>query len=155
MMDRTMVRLFLPLACAWARKREAIIIREGISLTESQMEDARRIGVKSPEKVRLGLVNEVPMPLILPLRRLVEGVRLVSADTVGMTLFYGIFIRSDCRHNRRLLVHELTHTAQYERMGGFVPFLREYLFECLNPGYPFGPLEQEAKRMELELCPSG
>ena len=52
-----------------------------------------------------------------------------------------------------MVVHELVHTLQYERFGGFRPFLEEYLFECITPpGYPFGPLEQEAKRIEHEMC---
>jgi hypothetical protein len=36
------------------------------------------------------------------------------------------------------------HTAQYERLGGIEPFLRQYLRECLTIGYPEAPLEQEA-----------
>jgi hypothetical protein len=69
-----------------------------------------------------------------------------------MTLRYGIFVRSDCWGDRRLLVHELVHVAQYERLGGFRAFLRQYLQECITPGYPFGELEQEAKRAELAYC---
>jgi hypothetical protein len=33
---------------------------------------------------------------------------------------------------------------QYERFGGVLPFLRQYLTECLTVGYPEAPLEQEA-----------
>jgi len=51
-----------------------------------------------------------------------------------------------------LLVHELAHVAQYERFGGFRPFLEQYLHECITIGYPAAPLEQEAKRVENELC---
>jgi hypothetical protein len=58
-------------------------------------------------------------------------------------------VRSDFRGDRRLVIHELAHTRQYERLGGIRPFLREYLYECLvTPGYPFGPLEQEAIEVE-------
>lgn len=49
---------------------------------------------------------------------------------------------------RRLLIHELAHVVQYERLGGFHAFLGAYLQECINPGYPLGPLEQEAKAAE-------
>jgi len=68
-----------------------------------------------------------------------------------MTLRYGIFIRREYWGNRRLLAHELAHVAQYERMGGVRRFLGAYLQECLNPGYPLGPLEQEAKQAESAL----
>jgi hypothetical protein len=44
------------------------------------------------------------------------------------------------------VAHELAHVVQYERFGGIAPFLRAYFRECLDPGYPLGPLEQEAAR---------
>jgi len=65
-----------------------------------------------------------------------------------MTLRYGIFIRQEHGGDRRLLVHELAHVAQYERLGGFREFLKQYLEECINPGYPLGDLELEAKQAE-------
>ncbi len=61
-----------------------------------------------------------------------------------MALRYGIFIRSDCWGEHGLVAHELAHTAQYERLGGIRPFLRQYLLECLTIGYPAAPMEQEA-----------
>jgi hypothetical protein len=69
-----------------------------------------------------------------------------------LTLRHGIFIRADEWGDRRLVVHELAHTAQYERLGGFGPFLRQYLQECVTVGYPATPLEQEAKSIEREIC---
>ncbi len=68
----------------------------------------------------------------------------VSANTIGLTARYGIFLREDYRHDRSLLRHELAHTAQYERLGGIRPFLRQYLGEWLEVGYPSGALEVEA-----------
>ncbi|HEX4665027.1 MAG TPA: hypothetical protein VH207_00400 [Chthoniobacterales bacterium] len=53
-------------------------------------------------------------------------------------------MRSDCWRDRALVAHELAHTAQYERLGGIAPFLKQYLFECLTIGYPAAPMEQEA-----------
>ncbi len=67
---------------------------------------------------------------------------------------HGIFIRSDCLRDRALIVHELAHTAQYERLGGILPFLRKYLFECLTTGYSEAPLEQEAISMADRVCGS-
>ena len=37
------------------------------------------------------------------------------------------------------------------RLGGFHGFLQPYLEECINPGYPLGDLEQEAKQAESSL----
>ncbi len=79
-------------------------------------------------------------------------VQLVGPNTAGLTLHYGIYIRGDCHGNRELLVHELVHVAQYERLGGIKPFLQRYLDECLKYGYPQAPLEQEAIRISDEIC---
>jgi len=68
------------------------------------------------------------------LKEAAEATSLISPLTVGLTLRYGIFIRADHWGARRLVVHELVHTAQYERLGGFEPFLRQYLLECINIG---------------------
>lgn len=148
-----MIEMLLPLACGWAEDQERIILREGVALTLPQLDDAHRIGIKSPERVRLHVVAKIPSPLHPLLQEAAEATGLLSPLTVGMTLRYGIFIREDYWGERRLVVHELAHTLQYERLGGFRPFLKEYLHECITPpGYPFGPLEQEAKRLEREIC---
>jgi hypothetical protein len=59
-------------------------------------------------------------------------------------LRYGIYLRADESSDRELVAHELVHTGQYERMGGFLPFLRQYIYECLTVGYCASKLEQEA-----------
>ena len=51
-----------------------------------------------------------------------------------------------------LIVHELAHSAQYERLGGILPFLRRYLFECLTVGYAAAPLEVEAIAVTARVC---
>jgi hypothetical protein len=68
-----------------------------------------------------------------------------------MTVRYGIFIQTQHWEACRLLLHELVHVAQYERLGGFRSFLYQYLQEGINPGYPLGDLELGAKRAE-EYC---
>lgn len=141
------------MACAWAEEQEAVILRDGVALTASQVADARHIGIGHPERVRLRVVAEIPLPLHPLLRDAAETTGLISPLTAGLTLRYGIFIQSESWGERRLVVHELVHTVQYERLGGFQPFLEHYLYECITPpGYPFGPLEQEAQRIEHEMC---
>ena len=142
----------LPRAVAWAEKQEQEILRLGVPLTNALTQDALRIGVKFPEKVRLRVVEEMPEPHDPELLAAAELTGLLSPFTIGLTLQYGIFIRADHWGDRRLVVHELAHTAQYERFGGIHAFLRQYLQECLTVGYPAAPLEQEAKRIETEIC---
>ncbi len=145
------LKLLLPLACKWAEEQESLILRDGVGLTDAQVRDGQRIGIKSPERVRLRVVNEIPTPTNPLLRAAGEQTGLISPFTIGLTLRYGIFIRADHGGERRLVIHELTHTAQYERLGGFIGFLSAYLDECLTVGYPNGPLEQEAKQMEEKI----
>ena len=145
-------KLLLPLACAWAEEQESVILREGVPLTIGQLADARRIGIAHADRVRLHVVEEIPVPMHPELRMAAEMTGLISPMTIGLTLRYGIFIRSDCWGEHRLVVHELVHTLQYERLGGFLPFLQQYLHECITIGYPAAPLEQEAKGIEREMC---
>lgn len=144
--------MLLPLACAWAEEQERAILRDGVPLTPAQNADARKIGVAHPERVRLLSVSDVPIPEHPALRAAAEATQLISPLTAGLTLRHGIFIRADCWGERRLVFHELVHTLQYERLGGFQQFLQQYLYECITIGYPAAPLEQEAVTTTARLC---
>ena len=154
MMIRAVVYTILPIACAWVRRHEKRILCAGAPLSESQIADAREIGVLHPERVRTLVVKTIPPQLAPPLAVLANRLGLAPSATIGMALGYGILIRSDFATSRGLLLHELAHTAQYERLG-FRPFLAQYLHECLAGGYPTGPLEREAQRLATELGNSG
>ena len=137
----------LPLATNWAAAVERRILREGVPLSEQGLADARSLGVRETERVRLLALDSVPTPTDLTLKTAVAAIQFLTPATRGLALRYGIFVRSDCWGERRLIAHELVHTAQYERLGGIRPFLRQYLTECLTVGYPAGPMEQEAIAM--------
>ena len=134
----------LPLAAKWAAAVEQRILREGVPLSEQEMADAKAIGVREPERVRLLALARVPAPRNLTLKTAAAAIQFLTPATRGLALRYGIFVRTDCWGERALVAHELAHTAQYERLGGIRPFLRKYLRECLTIGYPGGPMEQEA-----------
>jgi hypothetical protein len=134
----------LPLASAWAEEQEKHILAAGVPLDSVSLEDAARLGISQPEKVRLLAVNTIPAPDDPVLRAAGEMTGLISPFTAGLTLRYGIFVRRDFIDDRRLIAHELVHTGQYERFGSIAAFLRQYLSECLTIGYPGAPLEQEA-----------
>ena len=134
----------LPLAAAWAAQEEERVLREGVSLSQLEIADARAIGVLHPERVRLLRVEEVPVPSHPQLRAAAETIHFLSPETRGLTLQHGIFVRWDCWGDRALVAHELVHTEQYERLGGILPFLQRYLQECLTIGYANAPMELEA-----------
>lgn len=139
-----LLKPLLPLATAWAEAQERRILAEGTPLSPAEMEDARAVGVQHPEKVRYLVVRRVPIPENALLQKAGEFTGLISGVTSGMALRYGIYLRGDCFPDRHLLAHELTHTGQYERLGGIGEFLEKYLMECLTIGYPAAPMEQEA-----------
>jgi hypothetical protein len=134
----------LPLAAAWAEHQEAQILASGVCLSPPQLSDARQVGIVHPERVRLLVVSSIPKPEHPVLLAAGEATGLVGPFTAGLALRYGIYVRNDFVTDRYLIAHELVHTAQYERCGGFMGFLRQYLHECLTIGYPDAPMEQEA-----------
>ena len=146
------LEMLLPLACAWAVGQEHAIVQSGVALSESQLADARRVGVAQLQRVRLLRVAQIPLPTAPALAAAVRATNLINPLTHGLTFRYGIFIRADCWNQRPLVAHELVHTAQYEQLGGFEGFLRPYLMECITPpGYPYGPMEQEAVATAAKL----
>ena len=54
--------LLPPIARVWAAEQERVILQSGIALTDSQLADARRVGVAQPERVRLLRVAQIPIP---------------------------------------------------------------------------------------------
>jgi len=133
----------LPLAVAWAEEKEKHILQNGVLLTLSQVNDARLIPLVHPEKVRLLKVESIPLPDDPSLKNAAQSIGLITPNTIGLTLKYGVFIRQDFWNDRKTFVHELVHVAQYERLGGIRQFLQQYLQECITIGYPQAPLEQE------------
>ena len=143
-MRRLLVFLLLPYVARWIANQERRILAEGVALDADGIADARRIGVSEPERVRLLRVREVPQPGGALIAMLGRWVGMPAEQTAGMSLRYGIFVRADVWGDRRLVAHELAHTAQYERLGGVRPFLRQYLMECLTTGYADAAMELEA-----------
>jgi len=135
---------FLPLAVRWVESRESEILANGIRMSPDQQQDARSASVAFPEKIRLRIICEIPVPSDPLLNEAAREIGLLGFATTGLALRYGIFIREDMRFNRELLIHEFVHVGQYERLGSIGAFLRSYLQECIDLGYPLGPMEQEA-----------
>jgi len=141
----------LPLATRWVEEQESVVLKEGTPLNPAQLVDAKVVGILYPETVRLMNVVEIPMPSDPTLVTLAEQTGVITPTTAGMCLRYGIYLTLDVWENRQLLIHELVHTSQYERLGGITPFLRQYLSECLNLGYAESPIEQEAVRVSKRV----
>ena len=68
----------------------------------------------------------------------------------GMTLPpFGIFIRKEFEGDEQILVHDLIHWNQYQRMGLFMYYFR-YLAQMILIGYDTMPMEMEARQYDDE-----
>ncbi|HJT45082.1 MAG TPA: hypothetical protein VJ721_02315 [Chthoniobacterales bacterium] len=142
----------VPLAAQWAAEQERRVLCQGVPLSEEELADARAIGVRNPERVRLLRVNSIPVPLHPMLKAAAASINFITAAPRGLALDYGIFVRADHWRDRQLIAHELAHTAQYQRLGGIRPFLQTYLGQCATVGYEQAPLELEATAAADRIC---
>lgn len=143
----------LPLACKWAGEQEQEVLSKGMPLNEEQRKMAAFIGVREIDKVRLLPVSRIPVPANETLKLLVEQTGLVTQASAGITFRHGIFVRDDHWDQKNVLVHELCHTMQYERLGDLEAFLHQYLSECIGQGNNPCSLEREARMYEQAVFP--
>ena len=142
----------LPIAAQWATEQERRVLCEGVRLSEPELADAKSIGVRNPERVRLLRVDTIPVPAHPMLRAAAASISFLTSAPSGLALEYGIFIRADRWRERELIAHELVHAAQYQRLGGILPFLQTYILQCVTVGYRNAPLELEAVATSARIC---
>lgn len=153
MLDQKDFERLAPLACAWAKTQEAYILRHGVPLNEGQLADARRAGVKHPTRVRLLVVDRIPLPEDKELAEAARRAQIMTDASRGVAMGHGIIIRADSWQNRELLLHQLVHVAQCERSGGLESFVNEYLLDRRSSrDFSLGSLEDEARSLAREIC---
>jgi len=153
MIDQKDFERLAPLACQWAKTQEAYILEHGVPLNSKQTADARRAGVTEPERVRVLVVDRIPLPDDNELAEAARHTQIITDSSRGVAIGHGIIIRADSWRNRELLLHQLAHVAQCERSGGLETFVNEYLLDrrsCRE--FSFGSLEEEARNLAREIC---
>ncbi len=130
-------------AALWIIRREKLILKHGRPLRRAELDFASEIGIADPGAIRILSLPQIPSPLGGLLAPLENKVGFSLGSAAGVTLGYGIYLAED-HESLPLIRHELVHVRQYERLGGPLPFIRRYLFECLACGYDHSPLEREA-----------
>jgi hypothetical protein len=144
----------MPRAIAWAEGQEQQICSRGISLDQRGDDIARLAGVQQRERVRLLAVSQIPLPDEADLRRAAQDFGLLTTDTGGLTIGYGIYVLQKCWGDVKLVAHELKHVFQYEQCGGISGFLKKYLSEINEYGYPAAPMEQDAISFAYRMFPN-
>ena len=137
----------------WAKAQEKLILECGMPLTERAIADAVRAGVQDPSRVRVLVVDRIPLPADKELADASRRIDLITESSRAIAIGYGIVIRADRWGDRELLVHQLVHVAQSERCGGLEPYVRQYLGDrrdCAE--FTLGAFEDEARRVAREIC---
>jgi hypothetical protein len=152
-MDQKTLETTLSLACEWAHDHEQLILLHGAPLGSQHLADARLAGVKNPSRIRVLIVDRIPLPSNAQLAEVAREKQILTTASRGCAFGYGMIIRADSWGDRELLLHQLVHVAQYERTHNLAACIREYVCERANsPEFTTGPLEEEARRIAREIC---
>src|SRR6202011_3416585 len=137
----------------WAKTQEDFVLSGGAPLTPRQIADARRAGVQDCSRVRVLVVDRIPLPDDPELAEAARRTGIITHDTRCIGFGHAVIIRADSWGDRELLLHNLVHIAQCERSGGLEPWVRQYIGnrrDCAH--FTIGSLEEEARRRAREIC---
>ena len=153
MIDQEKFDRLAPLACQWAKAQEKYILKHGAPLNPAQIVDAERAGVRDSARVRVLVVDRIPLPDDEELAEAAQRAQIITTACRGVAIGHGIMIRADSWQNRELLLHQLVHVAQCERSGGLGSFVGEYLCDRRSSrDFSLGSLEDEARGLAHEIC---
>ena len=146
---RLAIPSLVPLAIEWAQATCAAAAESGLPLNDEGARLARRVGVRFPERIRVAVVDALPLPPDAELRQAALDHGLLGPSSAGLTLGHTVFVRRGVE-SRRLLSHEFRHVFQYEEAGSIAAFLPRYLGQIAEYGYDNAPLEIDAREHEVE-----
>jgi len=153
MIDQKDFERLVLLAAEWAKRQEAYVLEHGVPLRAGQIADARRAGVHDLGRVRVLVVDRIPLPDNEDLANAARQAQIITDASRGVAIGHAVIIRADSWKNRELLLHQLVHIAQCERSGGLDSFVREYLSDRRSsPNFSVGSLEDEARGSARQIC---
>ncbi|WP_280150537.1 hypothetical protein [Piscinibacter sp. XHJ-5] len=143
-MLKRLLPVFTPLVAAWAAWQRRRVLRNGMPLTPSQQQVAAAVGVAHPERIRVRLVERVPIPGGRIVEQVAHRLDLPSPDVDGLALGYALYLRGAAL-SMPLLAHECRHVRQCEQAGSLNSFLFAYLKQVARHGYEDAPFEADAR----------
>lgn len=153
MIDQEKFERLSSLALQWAKTQEDLILKHGTPLAPGQIADAQRCGVHDSSRVRVLVVDRIPLPDDEELAEAARRAQIITDASRGVAIGHGIIIRADCWQSRELLLHQLVHVAQCERSGGLESFVGTYLCDRrTSSDFSPGSLEDEARGLAREIC---
>src|SRR5205807_8627726 len=115
--------------------------------------DAHLAGVKDSARIRVLVVDRIPVPENPRLAQEARRAGIITEDTRCMGFGHALIVRGDAWNDRELVLHNLVHIAQCERSGGLEQWVHRYLSDRANcPNFTVGSLENEARRIAREIC---
>lgn len=155
MVDQETFEDLLPLAYQWAQAQEQFVLARGAPLSPRHTSDARSAGVQDCSRVKVLVVDRIPLPDDPTLAEAARRTGIITHDTRCIGFGHAVIIRADSWNDRELLLHNLVHIAQCERSGGLEQWVRQYLGDrqtCAE--FTVGPLEEEARGRARAICHS-
>ena len=153
MIDQKDFDRLAPRAYEWAKSQEAYILKHGAPLAPDQAADALRAGVQDTARVRVLVVDRIPLPEEKELADAARHAQIITDSSRAVAIGHGIIIRADSWQSRELLLHQLVHVGQCERSGGLKQFVNEYLLDRRSSrDFSLGSLEDEARSLAREIC---
>ena len=147
----SLLPVLLPRAIEWVKTQSASILESGSPLNGLGIRLAREVGVACPDRVRISVVQSLPLPDDPELRSVALETGLLGPGMVGVTFGYGIYVCNGHVTNR-LISHECRHVYQYEEAGSIDAFLPVYLHQLATVGYHEAPFEIDARQHELDVA---
>lgn len=145
---RTLLPQLLPQAIAWAEVQSNYIASSGVPLPVPLLDVARRVGVQNPGRIKVMLVDQLPLPEESLLRQAAIETGLLGTQMAGLTLGHSIYMVHG-HGSVRLISHECRHVHQYEVLGSIEKILPVYLQQIVDFGYQNAPLEVDARTHEI------
>ena len=132
------------IASSWTTNKEKEILKKGRSLNPMERMIAQKIGIEELYNIRVLEVEEITYPFNFIFKIASKFTTSIFLSPAGMALGKGILVNKKYKLDLRLISHELVHVKQYQEFGGHIPFLKEYIFQCMEYGYNNCQLELEA-----------
>jgi hypothetical protein len=143
----------LPLAYQWAKAQEEFVLARGNPLSPRHTRDAVLAGVQDCARVRVVVVDRIPIPDNPDLAAASKRIGIITEDTRCAGFGHALIIRVDAWNDRELVLHNLVHIAQCERCGGLEQWIHQYLGDRIScPNFTLGTIEEEARRIAREIC---
>ena len=135
------IESLLPAAMKWYDNVAKSLHHKGRALTAIEKKQAKQLGVKNPNTVRVVVLNKFPAPNGRFSNDHAEGARAMG-DIV--------MLKPHLKNNSMVLCHELVHVAQKDRLG-LRDFLKQLALEKEILGYSDSLLENEAYALQQTI----